>query len=90
MDEVFKRENDKMVRLTQHNEKSLTNQEVYNYWVKLCTEEAKFNTEIRKVQGQLDQLRERKEAIREIAKDCEKRIPKDDKPLGEVDIYDKQ
>ena len=90
MEEVFKRENDKMVKLIQHDEKSLTNQEVYNHWVSLATQEAKLNTEIRKIQGQLDQLRERKEAIREIAKDCEKRIPKDDKPLGEVDIYDKQ
>jgi len=77
MDEVFKRENDKMVRLIQHDEKSLSNQEVYNHWVSLCTQEANFEQQLRKTQTQLDLLRERKEAIREIAKDCEKRIPKE-------------
>ena len=76
MDEVFKRENDKMVRLIQHDEKSLSNQEVYNHWVSLCTQEARFEQQLREIQTQLDMLRERKEAIREIAKDCEKRIPK--------------
>ena len=85
MEEVFKRENDKMVKLIQHDEKNLTNQEVYNHWVSLATQEAQLNTEIRKIQGQLDQLRERKEIIREIAKDCEKRIPVE-KPSGVIKV----
>jgi len=76
MEEVFKRENDKMVKLIQHDEKSLSNQDVYNYWVKLSTEEAQMNQQLREVQAKIDILRARKEEIREIAKDCEKRLPK--------------
>jgi len=76
MEEVFKRENDKMVKLIQHNEKSLSNQDVYNHWVKLCSEEAQLNQQLREVQAKIDMIRERKEKIREISMDCEKRIPK--------------
>ena len=76
MEEVFKRENDKMVKLIQHDEKSLSNQDVYNHWVKLCTEEAQLNMKLRETQAKIDMLRERKAKIKDIAKDCEKRIPK--------------
>jgi len=81
MEEIFKRENDKMIKLVQHDEKMLTNQEVYNYWASLCSQEAKFNQELRRIQHQIDQIRERKESMKEMAKDCEKRIPK----LSEVE-----
>jgi len=84
MEEVFKRENDKMVKLIQHDEKSLTNQEVYNHWASVCTKEAQLEVQLRQIQAQLDMLREDKEKIREIAKDCEKRIPKDEGSLREV------
>ena len=76
MEEKFTRENEKMVKLVQHEEKMLTNQEVYNYWARLCSEEARMNIEMRKTQSQIDQIRERKDSIKDIAKDCEKRIPK--------------
>ncbi len=76
MEEVYKRENDKMVKLVQHNEKMLSNQEIYNHWASLCSQEGRLNLEIRRIQSQIDQIRESKEAIRDIAKDCERRIPK--------------
>ena len=76
MEEVFKRENDKMVKLVQHKEEMLSNVEVYNHWAKLCSMEANYNSQLRKIQAQLDQVRQQKENMREIAKDCERRIPK--------------
>ena len=76
MEEVYKRVNDKMIKLTQHDEQMLSNQDMYNFWASLCTEEAKINLAIRKHQTILDKIREQKEKIKDIAKDCEKRLPK--------------
>jgi len=78
MEEVFKRENEQMVKIIQHEEKLLTNQEVYNHWIKLSTEEMQKNQEMRKIQAKLDQIRERKKEIKDICMECEKYLDKED------------
>ncbi|KKK47530.1 hypothetical protein LCGC14_3154270 [marine sediment metagenome] len=85
MEETYKRENEEMVKLVRHEEKMLTNQEIYNHWGQLSAQEVQFNQQLRRAQAQLDRIREAKEKLKKIAKDCERRLPK--RKVGEeIDV----
>ncbi len=77
-EKTIKRVNDKMVRVDINIEKLMSNQELYNLFAGLKQEEIQCNQQMRKIEHKLDKVRKEIAFLNDIARDCEKRIPKNE------------
>ena len=81
----IERINDKMVKITIDIEKLMSNQEVYNLFAQLKQEEIQakqqiisYNQQARTAELNLEKIKKEIQFIDDVARDCEKRIPKNE------------
>ena len=74
----IERVNNKMVKITIDIEKLMSNQEVYNLFASLKQQEIQYNQQARKVEHNLEKVRKEITFLEKMARECEKRIPKDE------------